>query len=401
MTEDNTLGVLYFGNSWNAENRTSSHHVARLLAEEMPLLYFDCPGMRMPSGNSRDLRRIWNTLRNGLSRPRRIGPNLWHCTLPQLPMRSVPGIGWLNRCFAMWAVRRARRLAGLKRSISWFVVPHTGFLAGNVGDDLAVYYCIDDYASHPGVDCLHIEQCDAALSRDADLVFVAPPSLVETKRALNPNTFYAPHGVDFDHFASAQSKAAARPGTAPEMTGPVVGYIGSIHTWTDLDLIAWLAQQRLGWNFLLVGHAHVDTSHLKHLQNVHFVGPKPYEELPRWAGLFDAAIIPYRQTRQVSNANPLKLREYLASGLKVVSTRNPESEKFGHLVQIADTPEAFLRGLDKALSTPASDGCDTRMAAVADQTWRFRVSNVLERVMETLHNKRTSEQNMSQRGATA
>ena len=80
-------------------------------------------------------------------------------------------------------------------------MPHPGFLAGRLGEDFRVYYCIDDYAAHPGVDAEHIGRRDAALCRDADLVFVAPPTLVEAKRALNPRTVFSPHGVDADLFA--------------------------------------------------------------------------------------------------------------------------------------------------------------------------------------------------------
>ena len=42
-------GIVYFGNDWYAENRTSSHHVARRLAQHVPVLYVDSPGLRAPT----------------------------------------------------------------------------------------------------------------------------------------------------------------------------------------------------------------------------------------------------------------------------------------------------------------------------------------------------------------
>jgi glycosyltransferase involved in cell wall biosynthesis len=378
------LGVVYFGNDWQAENRTSSHHVALRLAKSMPLLYVDSPGMRAPNASGRDIRKALRKLLAALRAPVQVDGNLWRCTVPQLPFHRIPGVQWFNRVFSRWALRRAMRLSGIARCISWFVVPHPGAMARCLGEELCVYYCIDDYASHPGVDVAAITARDIDLSCIADVVFVAPPALVETKRALNPNTHYAPHGVDAALFARAQDPDTPVPDAARALPRPIVGFFGSIHEWIDIELIAWLAQQRPQWNFLLVGHAAIDVSTLHALPNVHLVGPQPYATLPDWARCFDATMIPYRLNRQVANANPLKLREYLATGKPIVSVSNPEIQKFAHLVTIAANREQFLAGLDHCLAGEAPGEASRRMAAVADQTWDRRVEDVLRIVAATL-----------------
>ena len=370
-------GIVYFGNDWYAENRTSSHHIASRLARSLPVLYVDSPGMRAPNASGRDLKRAVRKVLAAFKRPTQISSGLWHCTVPQLPFRRVPGVDAFNRWFGRCAVRRALRLADIQKRISWFVVPHPGVHAGKLGEDLCVYYCIDDYAAHPGVDAALIAQRDLDLSRRADLLFVAPPALMEAKRALNPNTIFSPHGVDVDLFAAAQDPATELPALARDLPHPVVGYIGSIHTWIDVPLIEWLAQQRPQWSFLLVGHAHVAVDGLHALPNVHLAGSQPYATLPAWSKAFDAAIIPYRLNRQVANANPLKLREYLAAGKAVVSVRNPEIEKFSQWVRLVDDREGFLAALDIAVTDNAHGAAEARIAAVADQTWDARVASVL------------------------
>lgn len=380
-------GIVYFGNDWHAENRTSSHHVAARLAKIAPVLYVDSPGMRAPSGSGRDLKRAVRKLLATLQPPRRVADGLWHCTVPQLPFRRLPGVELFNRVFSRWAVKRALRRAGIRRSVSWFVVPHPGFLAKTLGEELCVYYCIDDYAAHPGVDAEVIARRDAELSRAADLLFVAPPALLDAKRAQNPATVFSPHGVDVALFAQAQSPATAVPEAARDLARPVIGYIGSIHEWIDVPMIEWLATQRPQWSFLLVGHAHVDVSGLRALPNVRLVGSQPYASLPGWSKAFDAAIIPYRLNRQVANANPLKLREYLAAGKAVVSVRNPEIEKFSQWVRIVDGREDFLAALDAIVADPASaspEAAAARIAAVADQTWDARVDAVVATVARRL-----------------
>ncbi len=381
------FGAIYFGNDWTAENRTSSHHVALRLARRMPLLYVDSPGMRAPSASGRDVKRALRKLAASLAPPQRVADNLWHCTVPQLPFRRVPGVQAFNRLFGRWAVRRAARRAGIgPRRLSWFAVPHPGFLAGQLGEALCVYYCIDDYAAHPGVDTEAIAACDERLSRRADLLFVAPPALLEPKRRLNGNVVPAPHGVDAELFAQACDPATEIPEQARGLPAPVIGYVGSLHTWIDIPLLEWLARERPHYRFLLVGHAHVPLDALRALPNVRLVGARPYAELPRWLKAFDVALIPYRLNRQVANANPLKLREYLAAGRPVVSVRNPEIEKFAQWVRIADGREAFLEALDQAVTEGPGD-TQARRAAVADQSWERRVDDALAAVTHTLRQR--------------
>src|SRR5690606_22905282 len=104
-----------------------------------------------------------------------------------------------------------------------------------LGESLCVYYCIDDYAAHPGVDAELIAAADDALSRRADLLFVAPPALLEHKRTLNPATVFSPHGVDAELFGRARDPATVVPEPARTLAKPVIGYFGSLHDWIDLE----------------------------------------------------------------------------------------------------------------------------------------------------------------------
>lgn len=380
MSELAGHGIVYFGNDWFAENRTSSHHIAKRLARHVPVLYVDSPGLRAPSSTGRDMRRMLRKLAAATRLPRQVEPGVWHCTVPQIPYRGLPGVDALNRAFSLWAVRRAIRHVGFTRAISWFVLPHPGFMAKRLNEALCVYYCIDDYAAHPGVDAARIDAADRALTAAADIVFVAPPALLASKQRQNPATVFAPHGVDVDLFARAMDPATPVPERARALPGPVVGYFGSIAEWIDVELIAWLAAARPTWSFLLVGHAFVDITALQALPNVTLAGPQPYESLPGWARAFDVAIIPYRMNQQVRNANPLKLREYLATGRPIVSVSNPEIERFAEWVRIASGREAFLTAIEAALVPEPPGAAKARLASVASMTWEGRVADVMATV---------------------
>jgi glycosyltransferase involved in cell wall biosynthesis len=274
-------------------------------------------------------------------------------------------------------VRRAMAHLGFRRSISWFAVPHPAGLAGTLDEELIVYYCIDDYAALPDVDRDVVARMDADLARRADQVFVASPRLLACKRELNPTAVHAPHGVDVALFRSAGDPGLPVADGARHLTHPVIGFYGLIEAWIDLDLIAFLAERRPQWTFLMIGRLAVDPGRLRVMPNVRFVGPQPYATLPRWAKAFDVAIIPYRLTRQVINSNPLKLREYLATGKPVVSVSAPEIDRFAGCVRIANDADAFLVAIEDALAHDTDADRARRIAAVDGMSWEARIQEVV------------------------
>ena len=122
--------------------------------------------------------------------------------------------------------------------MSWFAVPHPGFLANAFGEAAVVYYCIDDYAALPDVDARAVAEMDAHLTSQADQVFVASSRMLKAKRRVKPSTVLAPHGVDVALFRTASDPQLSIAPGARDLRRPVVGFYGSIEEWIDLDLIA-------------------------------------------------------------------------------------------------------------------------------------------------------------------
>lgn len=380
MRESAPLGqfaVIYFGNDWLAENRTSSHHVAERLAERTRVLYVDTPGLRAPKANGRDLRKLGRKLLSAARPPRRIGDRLWQMSVPQIPFRRLPFVQRVNLALGKLLVKLALKRLGFGRTVSWFAVPHPGALANAFGEAAVVYYCIDDYAALPDVDARAVAQMDAQLTSRADQVFVASLPMLLAKQQHKPTTVLAPHGVDVALFESASDPQLSIAPGARHLPRPVVGFFGLIEEWIDLDLIADLAERRPQWTFLMIGRLAVDPGRLKALPNVRFAGPQPYRSLPNWAKAFDVAIIPYRLTRQVVNAAPLKLREYLATGKPVVAVPAPEIERFAGLVRIARGPDQFIREIEDALVNDGDADRTRRIAATQTMTWDARVRDVV------------------------
>lgn len=379
-----TFPIIYFGNDWNAENRTSSHHIAARLAKKHPLLYVDCPGLRAPKASGRDVKKLVKKLRQAAALPRKVGDQTWHMVLPQFPFRRLPLASELNRELGALLVRRAARHLGMERPLLWFAVPHPGILLGRLGERFSVYYCIDDYSALPDVDKPQIRAMDRSLTENANQVFVSAQTLFDAKSGMNPNLVYSPHGVDVEHFGRAASDSLAVAEPARKLGHPVIGFFGLIEGWIDLELLHFLAKSRPSWTFLLLGRVAVDVSALQKLGNVIFPGPQPYSDLPSWAKAFDVAIYPGGQNEFVRNANPLKIREYLATGKPVVSVSSREVERFRGVVRIANTHEEFLREIDDALANDTPAAREERLQMVSTMSWDARVDEVMARVEATM-----------------
>src|SRR6185369_8612076 len=307
--------ILYFGNDWMAENRTSSHQVARWLAKQYRVIYVESPGLRAPKGTGRDLRKLVSKVGLALRGPRPVPEGLLVQTLLQIPLHRIGLVRRANRHLLLATLRLLMRVHGIQRPLTWFVVPHLASVVGELGERMSIYYCIDDYAALPDVDVDAVRAMDESLTRKADLVFVASDTLLESKRALNANTHVSPHGVDFDHFVKAQDPALSVPDDVPGPPGrPIIGFFGLIERWIELGLVDYLAERRPDWTFLMIGRVAVPDSEVPRRPNIHFLGRRPYETLPAYGKAFTAAIIPYHLTPQVIHSNPIKLREYLAMG---------------------------------------------------------------------------------------
>ena len=381
------FGIIYFGNDWFAENRTSSHHIAERLAERTRVLYVDSPGLRAPKANARDLRKLWRKLIAAAKRPRAIRERLWQMSVPQIPFRRLRFVRRANVALGKFLVGRALKRLGFARTVSWFAVPHPAFLANAFDEAAVVYYCIDDYAALPDVDARAVAEMDEHLTSRADQVFVASSRMLQAKRSVKPSTVLAPHGVDVALFRAASDRQLSIAPGARNLPRPVVGFYGLIEEWIDLDLIADLAERRPRWTFLMIGRLAVDPGRLKGLPNVVFAGPQPYLSLPSWAKAFDVAIIPYRLNRQVMNSAPLKLREYLATGKPVVAVPAPEIERFAGLVRVAEGPEQFINQIEESLVNDTDADRARRIEATAAMTWEARVSEIVDVVEHRIQQK--------------
>ena len=379
--------IVAFAKDWH-EDPTSNHHVLRELARTRRVLWLNSLATRTPNLSSgRDLGKIGRKLVEFARGPVNVENDLWVTTPLVLPLPGSAVARAINRQILRATIRALRLRLGIKQFELWTFLPNTADYIGTLGEQLAVYYCVDEWSMFSYLDRAQTVAAERRVLERVDAVFAINHALADAKRAVNPQTFVSPHGVDHAAFSRALDPAVAVPADLAALPGPRIGFYGTLRDWVDFPLIAHIARARPGWSIALLGQVLGDVSALRGLPNVHLLGQKRHDELPAYCKGFDVGMIPYVIDERMTFVNPLKLREYLSAGAPVVSTPVPEVVRYARLCRIAATPDEFVAALDATLREASPAARRARSDAMAQETWSARVTEVTRTVAEIAHRK--------------
>jgi len=365
--------MLCFGHDWSGDP-LSKTHLMRLLARDNRILWINSIGYRAPTASARDFSRIINKLKSFAEPVREVEPNIFVLNPLAIPAYGVPFMQKVNRELLKLQVWRAMDKLGFRRVVNWVFNPTAAVVAGALSEDLVVYYCVDEFTAFSGISA-QLVALERELIQKADLVIVSSDKLFASKSAHNGRTILVRHGVAYDHFRKALLPETKVPDEIKDLPKPVIGYFGLMaEDWIDIDLMAHVARHFSTGSMVLLGKVTTDLSRLTSLPNVHLLGRKPFESLPAYSKGFDVAINPFPINEVTLNSNPLKVREYLAAGLPVVSTRIPEVEVIKE-VRIADTKEAFVLAIEEELQKAPGPRAE-RSALMKNESWEAKVDEV-------------------------
>jgi UDP-galactopyranose mutase len=291
-----------------------------------------------------------------------------HVVVPQLPREVGPDA----------AVTLQRRLLhavmigyAIERPIAWLYNPMAWPLLEGLSVSMVVYDCMDDPAALGG-GATDIRAYEAALLDRADVVFTAGYSLYEAKRAHRANVHPVPSSVDARHFARAGRRTPV-PLDQQRIARLRLGFAGVIDDRLDFLLLAGLARRRPDWQLVMIGPvAGIDLADLPRAPNIHYLGPKRYEELPDYFAGWDVALVPYAHNDATRFSCPIKTAEYLAAGCPVISTSirdvvRPYGEE--GFVQIADTVDELIGAVTLAMTPGGRAGVRRAQTMLATMSW--------------------------------
>jgi UDP-galactopyranose mutase len=236
--------------------------------------------------------------------------------------------------------------------IRWYYTPMMLSFSRHLQAVCTVYDCMDELANFKFAPP-ELAGLERELMATADVVFTGGYSLWEAKRDRHPNIHPFPSSVDRVHFAKARH-LREEPADQAKIAWPRLGFYGVVDERMDLELLAALADARPQWSLVIVGPVvKIDPESLPKRANIHYLGGKSYDDLPRYLAGWDVALMPFAINESTRFISPTKTPEYLAAGRPVVSTPIVDVVRhYGELeaVKIGATHAEFITGCDQALA---------------------------------------------------
>ncbi len=283
----------------------------------------------------------------------------------------------------------------IENFIHWYYTPMALTISNHVQPELIVYDCMDELSNFKFAPP-NLKQKEKDLFRIADLVLTGGHNLYQAKKHLHTNIFPFPSSIDKEHFMQARRHRNI-PADQSQLSRPVFGFYGVIDERFDIELLREVSVKKPEWNFVIIGPViKIDPATLPVSPNIHYLGPKTYEELPAYLAGWDVALIPFLLNESTKFISPTKTPEYLAAGVPVLSSAivdvvNPY--EINKLVQIFVDANSFILAGEKELSKTSAEkrkwlqNVDLFLKENSwDDTWR----QIIQHINTTLKNKKKS-----------
>ncbi len=375
--------ILIYGPPWNQPAKLSKHHFAKEWSNKSKVLYVEAP-INFASFFTRHEEAI-ELFKRFVSGPEKIKHNLWISSffylLPFRGSKYLFGskiINMVNQFFVKNKLIRQIKKLGIKNPIIIVGSAHILPIIDSIKSSKIIYHCSDDYTvissfpkSFPEIEKKLIKKCD--------LIVATADELMNAKKHLNKNIVSIPNGANIEHFFKTQTSLKV-PQDISKYHNPIIGYIGSVFQWLDIDWIKYAAEKCPKYDFVFIGPISIDISELKKYSNIHFLGPRPYEDLPKYMKLFKVAVIPFVIDEVTLKASPIKFYEYLASGIPIVSTELPDLMKFSDVSNLAKGKEEYVNFIKLALENENEKSMKNRMEISKNYSWEYRFETLIKEI---------------------
>lgn len=241
-------------------------------------------------------------------------------------------------------------------------------LLGKLNECATIYYCFDEITTAGDWMNRHGKRYEDAFIQRVDAVVTTSETLRQDKSGLQPQTFCVKNGANFELFSQARQLAQHSP------EKQIVGYLGSADNRINIDIMEHCTQTMPDVDFQFIGEVHEPEllRRLSTFPNVTFIPPHQPADLPPLLAKLSVGIIPFICNRHTYTIYPLKINEYLAAGLPVVSTPFSILDDFEGIIELADTPDRFAQALRRAMADTDDQRVQQRVDMAHNNSWERR-----------------------------
>lgn len=374
--------IIIFNDDWGRYPSTLQHIAHSLMKHKNRVFWVGSLGLRKPKFNLSDVKRAFQKLFKMFSKKEEtkqeegVQPILIFPFV--IPYHDLGFIRSINRYFISKEINKVLKKYSAENPVLVTSAPVSDNIIGSLGELCSVFYCVDDYSSMEGA-FKSIPHLEKKLVEKADIVFAVSKFLIETRKTESKEVYFAPQGVNTEHFTKTEEIA----GKVKHLKKPVIGFFGLISEWIDLDLIYQSVKAYPDYTFLIIGKSVRDLSRFNNCRNFVYLGAVDYKDLPEYASVIDVGLIPFEMNNVSIASNPLKLLEYFSLGIPVVSTNLPEVEKFGSLVYTAKDTGEFINFIQTAVKEKDPDKTKVRVSTAKEYSWDSVTKKIFDLVLET------------------
>lgn len=274
-------------------------------------------------------------------------------------------------------IESATARLGIKRSAFIVADPAHARLFTHIEGAQRVYYCTDDFASDDPARAESICEDEHIAVSEADIVLDVSPPLLERDRPAAKRAYLFPNAVDFERTA-AEAVRPHEPLVTEQTSRPRIGYVGSLGPRVDFDALLGAVRTHPDKAFLFAGpeepgnpHDREQLAQLRALKNTTFFGRRSRIDAIHILKTCDIGLIPYKESLPFNQAcSPMKLYEYAALGLSVITTRLPAVMHADKIASVVG-PESISHAIDIELARrPAY--ADAMRSFAKEHTWEAR-----------------------------
>lgn len=218
----------------------------------------------------------------------------------------------------------------------------------------------------------------------ADVTVCTATKLFNQAKGKARNPLLSPNAGDYAFFAKTETYEISP--QIREKVGKyqcVLGYYGALASWFDYDLIKEIARRKPDWLFVLVGMDYDGTlgkSGIGEYDNILYIPPQPYQELPRFLKAFDIATIPFVINEITLSTSPVKLFEYMAAGKPILTSKMPECLKYESVRTYQDADEFCALAEELLALKPDAPYWNTLKCEALKNTWDARTDEILNAI---------------------
>jgi glycosyltransferase involved in cell wall biosynthesis len=360
--------LLVFADDWG-RHPSSCQHLIRRLLDRRPVWWVNTIGMRRPRFDLATLRRGLEKLRQWTGRSTVQGeqPANLHVVNPWMwPYLSTRFDRWLNRELLLRQLRRLLRTLPVPPVVVT-ILPVVADLIGRLPVRRWVYYCVDDFSTWPGLDQEPLRGMEEIVVERADRLITVSEPLQARLAALGRESALLTHGVDLE-FWQGRGPRVEMPGLE-DLSRPLLLFFGSVDRRMDVAWVKRLSAELDTGTILLAGPLVDPDPELLRLPRVVHLPPVAFEHLPHLAREAAVLLMPYTDEPVTRAMQPLKLKEYLATGKPVVVRDLPANQGWADCLDLATTAEQFARAVRLRLVTGLPGNQREARARLASESW--------------------------------